>query len=283
LTNGRHIPEEDLPLLAAGALPEEECAALRAHAAGCAECAVKLAEERGRAALLALAATQEKPAPTIKAELFARIRAEGEKEERYRWPAQADKGGESGRALRQVSGQAGRAHAGRTKRWNWVLVPLAAALLIAAVVQWREGRRLEAELDGANQHLAEMVKERQRTEMLLDVLAAQDTVSVKMAGMPGAEKATGAVQYSARKGMVMYTAVLPPLPANKTYQLWLVPTTGTPISAGIFAPEEHGTKKIWMAEVPVNTEAKAFAVTVEPAGGVPQPTGAKVLVGAVGG
>jgi len=31
--------------------------------------------------------------------------------------------------------------------------------------------------------------------------------------------------------------------------------------------------------VPLNSEAKAFAVTIEPAGGVPQPTGPKVLLG----
>jgi len=32
--------------------------------------------------------------------------------------------------------------------------------------------------------------------------------------------------------------------------------------------------------VPANTRAKAFAVTVEPLGGTPQPTGPKVLLGA---
>jgi anti-sigma-K factor RskA len=271
LTNGGHIREEDLPLLAVGAMPEEECAALRAHAEGCAECAAKLAEERGRAALLAMTAEPEKPAATIKAELFARLRAEREKEEHQRWE------------VKETARDRGAVSAARGVWWNWVLAPVAAALLIAAAVEWREGRRLEAELGGANQRLAEMVKERQRTEMMLDVLAAQDTVSVKMAGMPEPEKASGLVQYNARKGMVMYTAVLPPLPADKIYQMWLVPATGAPMSAGIFAPRERGARQMWMAEVPVNTQAKLFAVTIEPAGGVPQPTGPKVLVGTTGG
>ena len=53
MTNGEHIREEDLQLLAVGALPEAECAAARAHAAVCAECGAKLATERGRAAVLA--------------------------------------------------------------------------------------------------------------------------------------------------------------------------------------------------------------------------------------
>lgn len=260
MTNERHIPEEDLPLLAAGAMPAEECAALRAHAAECPECGAKLAEECGRAALLALGVPQERPAAKSKAELFARIRAE-RAEERGRRPEQANR---------------------RSNWWNWVLAPVAAALLIAAMVEWRESRRLGEELASVNHQLVEVMNERQRTEMLLDVLAAQDTVSVKMAGTPDAGRATGMVRYNARRGMVMYTAVLPPLPAGKIYQMWLVPAAGAPLSAGVFAPGAHGTRQLWTAEVPLNTEAKAFAVTMEPAGGMPQPTGAKVLVGVMG-
>jgi hypothetical protein len=271
LTNGGHIREEDLPLLAVGALPEEECAALRAHAAGCAECAAKLAVERGRAALLALTTPQERPAATIKAELFARMRAERKTEEHQQW------------VVRDAASERSTSGAAKPAWWNWVLAPVAAALLIAAVVEWRESKGLQAELAGTNQRLVEVMNERQRTEMLLDVLAEQDTVSVKMAGTADAEKATGMVRYNARKGVVMYTVVLPPLPADKIYQMWLVPATGAPMSAGIFAPGAHGARQMWTAEVPMNTEAKVFAVTVEPAGGVAQPTGPKVLVGITGG
>ena len=277
MKNGGHIEEEDLTLLAVGALPEEECAALRVHAAGCAECAAKLAEERGRVALLALTAEQERPAATIKAELFARIRADRSTEEMHRWPSKLTVGRKAAEEAEAAKPQA------KVAWWNWVLAPVAATLLIAAGVEWREGRRLSAELENAKHRLAEATNERQRTEMLLDMLAEQDTVSVKMAATPDAEKATGMVRYNARKGMVMYTAVLPPLPADKSYQMWLVPMKGAPISAGIFAPEAHGARQMWMAEVPVNTEAKVFAVTVEPAGGVKQPTGPKVLVGIIGG
>ena len=91
LTNGEHIRDVEFLLLASGALPEEECAALRAHAAGCAECSAKLAEARGQAAVLAFLAPQERPAATIKAELFARIRAEREADHRYRWPTRGEK------------------------------------------------------------------------------------------------------------------------------------------------------------------------------------------------
>jgi anti-sigma-K factor RskA len=277
LTNGEHIRDEEFLLLAAGALPEEECAAQCAHAAGCAECAAKLAEARGQAALLALLAPQERPAATIKAELFARIRAEREADHRYRWPTKSEKEV----SAPKTDGGFGRGSAApaRRARWEWILVPVAAALLVAAVVQWRENQRLSTELGNANRQIVDLMNERQRTQMLVDVLSAGDTVSVKLASTPEMEKAWGMVQYNAGKGMVLYSAVLPPLPQGKTYQLWLVPKSGAPISAGVFLPT-HGARQLWTAEVPLNTEVKAFAVTIEPAGGMPQPTGPKVLLGA---
>lgn len=278
MTNSEHIREEDLPLLAVGAVPEPECAAARAHAAECADCGAKLAEALGRAALLAMAVPQERPAATIKAELFARIRSARKEEELHRWPAklaiaaeETERGRKEGRptsVIRNVRGW-----------WPWVFAPVAALLLVAAVVEWRENRRLTAELESTNHQLVEMVNERMRAEMLLDVLSAPDTVSVKMAGAPRPEKATGIVRYNPRKGVVLYSAVLPALPADKIYQMWLVPMAGDPISAGVFAPGAQGTRQMWTAEVPLNTPMKTFAVTVEPKGGVPRATGPVVMVG----
>ncbi len=47
------------------------------------------------------------------------------------------------------------------------------------------------------------------------------------------------------------------------------------------APDARGNAEVMMPPLPPGTPAKAFAVTVEPAGGMPQPTGPKVLIGAV--
>jgi anti-sigma-K factor RskA len=62
--------------------------------------------------------------------------------------------------------------------------------------------------------------------------------------------------------------------------LWLVPASGAPISAGVFNPVTDDTNSI-VAKVPPGTAAKAFAVTLEPAGGKPAPTGPMILVGPV--
>jgi anti-sigma-K factor RskA len=77
---------------------------------------------------------------------------------------------------------------------------------------------------------------------------------------------------------MFYSDTLSAAPPDKSYQLWLVPASGNPISAGILTPEA-GVGSRLVATMPTGIAAKAFAVTIEPAGGSPQPTGSKVLVG----
>jgi len=88
------------------------------------------------------------------------------------------------------------------------------------------------------------------------------------------------VLYNSRRGMLVYNGHLPPPVSGKSYQLWLVPMNGAPISAGVFNPAE-GEMSSMMAKVPAGISAKTFAVTLEPAGGMPAPTGPMILVGPV--
>jgi len=251
LSNGEHVRLEELELLALGALPEDEAAAVQAHVSGCGECALKLAQERGSAAVLAFAAKQEKPAGTIKAELMARIRANRESEERLALPAR----------LRADRGAA------------------VALALVSFGLSW-QNRRMAAELQKERQAADTLIRDREQIEKLVGVLAAPDTVTVKLAGVGDAANTSGLVKFNPKTGMVLYAAELPKLPADKSYQMWLVPANGAPINAGLLGAGGHAWGNLWTAEVPLNTQAKAFAVTIEPAGGMPQPTGPKVLLGA---
>jgi hypothetical protein len=75
---------------------------------------------------------------------------------------------------------------------------------------------------------------------------------------------------------------MPRLAAGRTYQLWLVTRGAQKISAGTFEPTATGDALVRANyELPRNALA-AVAVTEEPAGGVPQPTGAIVISGAPG-
>jgi len=264
---------EELELFALGALPEDEAEALHAHVSGCGECAIKLAQTRGNAAMLAFAAKQDQPAGTVKAELMARIRANRDAEERYAWPSNIT-GREGQEAKAKPKADA------KSSWWNWVLVPAAVALaLVSFGLSW-QNRRIVAELQKERQAAESLIHDREQIEKLVGVLASPDTVTVKLAGTEDALNASGLVKYNGKAGIVLYAADLPALPAGKSYQMWLVPIDGAPISAGLLGPGGHAWGNMWTAEVPANTQAKAFAVTIEPVGGMPQPTGRKVLLGA---
>jgi anti-sigma-K factor RskA len=274
LSNGEHIRLEELELYALGALPENEAAALEAHVAGCAECAADLARARAAAALLAFSVNQERPAGTVKAELMGRVRANLEAENRPAWPAKVGAARVDGGIARP------RAQTGGNW-WNWALV--AAAVLLALMsfgLSW-QNRRITAELAKQRKAAESMIHDREQIEKLVSTLAAPDTVTVKLAGTENAANASGTVKFNAKSGVVLYSADLPALPPGKSYQMWLVPANGAPISAGLLGPGGQAWGNLWTAQVPENVQAKAFAVTIEPVGGLAQPSGPKVLLGAI--
>jgi anti-sigma-K factor RskA len=268
LSNAEHIRLEELELLALGALTAEEAAGVEAHVSGCEDCTLKLTEARGNAVLLSFAVKQERPAGTLKAELMGRIRANREAEERNAWPPKAPV------TLRIPKPEA------QGSWWNWALAASAVALALVSIALSWQNRRIATELQKEHQSAEALIRDREHIEKLVGVLAAPDTVTVKLAGAGDAANASGLVKFNAKTGVVLYAADLPALPAGKSYQMWLVPASGAAISAGLLGPGGHAWGNMWTGEVPPNTQPKAFAVTIEPVGGMPQPTGPKVLLGA---
>ena len=79
----------------------------------------------------------------------------------------------------------------------------------------------------------------------------------------------------------MAATALPPLPAGRTYQLWYLTATA-PVSAGLLQPDAGG-QIVTAFQPPVDTlTPTGFAVSIEPEGGVAQPTGDLYLVGTAG-
>jgi len=75
---------------------------------------------------------------------------------------------------------------------------------------------------------------------------------------------------------------LPSLPADKDYELWYIIGT-RPVNAGVFQVDENGAVAFEIKELPAQLQGiHTFAVTMEPKGGVPQPTGAILIAGKVG-
>jgi len=255
--NAHPIREEDFDLYALGALEGDELREMESHIASCRECSAKLSHARGRVAMLALAAPQVKPSPAAKAAILARVAAENRtapaREARISSPPPA-------------------------RWWQMVLIPAVGALAMLAVVLWQQNAHLDKQLAALRDSAAKQQVQIDEVGHVVALIGSTDTVTVNLAAQPGMPKGAAHVMYNMKMKMLMYDGQLEAAPAGKSYQLWVVPMNGNPVSAGVFNPTQGQTDH-WMMNMPEGIVPKAFAVTLEPSGGMPQPTGPKVLIG----
>ncbi|HMD31950.1 MAG TPA: anti-sigma factor [Candidatus Acidoferrales bacterium] len=260
---------EDVDLLALGLLGDEDCAPLRAHLESCEDCRTRYEESRSVAALLALSVPAAEPSAHVRGQLLERLRAE-------RKPA-----GRVVTALHLAPGATGGMRE-RLNFWKWANLGwalVATLLLTVAIHTGVENRRVAHELTSLQMLVGEREQELARTRGVLDLLHSTGTVRVRL--MSGTIKPLpeGRVFYHPKKGLLFFASNLPPLDEGKSYQLWYMPSEGVPSSAGVFAPDARGNATMMMPSSSMPGSPKAFAVTIEPVGGVAAPTGPEVLVG----
>jgi len=140
-------------------------------------------------------------------------------------------------------------------------------------------QRAHEQLAMATSQMASARAVADRAQEQMDIIAARDVVLVALAGQSPAPSATGRVYWSPSRGLAFAASNLPPLAEGRVYQLWLV-TSGAPVSAALITPDANGAARALVPGAGA-IEPKAFAVTIEPAGGVPAPTGAMYLLGSM--
>ena len=172
-------------------------------------------------------------------------------------------------------------------RWPWLLAAASVLLAIGTSMGWVSARGEIARLQSTIAELrasateflnvrAEFYRERSDRERVIAILSAGDVHSASLGSVAPAGAARGHVYVSASRGLFFAAEALPPLPAGRTYQLWTI-VAGQPVSHGIFEPAGDGRAQV-LAQAPPGA-VQAIAVTIEPDGGVPAPTGDKVLLG----
>jgi len=126
--------------------------------------------------------------------------------------------------------------------------------------------------------------EAQRREMdqIRALLAAPETRFVQVNPVT-AETPFFKILWNEGIGLLVTAQDVPAIPAGRVLQLWIAPKKGGPISAGVFQPEANGTVlKLTRPAAPIRMkDAAALTVTVEPAGGSPQPTSAPQWMGRI--
>jgi hypothetical protein len=139
----------------------------------------------------------------------------------------------------------------------------------------RETSALHRDLDQARGLLSDLRR-------ALAVVGAPVVRSVDLAStsaiVPGGAPSRGGRTYvdPTSHRAVFLAHGLPALDGGTTYQLWWI-AAGRPVSAGIFVVDAAGEALLAVETRELPADVQAWAVTVEPAGGVAAPTGAMVL------
>jgi anti-sigma-K factor RskA len=137
----------------------------------------------------------------------------------------------------------------------------------------------EAELDGLNAQLAQQ-HTRQRSTPQDELAALLRTPAIKAVALAGTEMsrpASGTLFYDDRtKRTWFYALNLPANPNGTTYQLWAMYEKPAPI--GVFQIGTGATSHMIVKPLPTFMRAKKFAVSLEPSGGSPEPTGPLYLL-----
>ena len=282
-TMGCEALKELVPLHVLGLLGPEEAAPLRRHLdAGCPRCAAELAATRVAIDALPHALPADDPSPTVKARLMASIR----KEPAAVAPASAQAPAPMPAPVPAKVPAPAPARRPRTMAWA------AAASIVAALVGVALGGRvasrradialaaLRGQIERQNEELAALHQQIRAAQDSIRLVSAPGVVVADLAGQ--GDRATAAARvFWDRQGdrWQLSTANLPPAGPGKTYQLWLITATAK-ISAGTF--EATGELVTGAVRLPEGSgPVVAAAVTDEPAGGSPQPTGTILLLGKI--
>ena len=260
------LTHDDFESLAAldaiGAATPEEERALRTHLESCRDCSAARDAMIDAAALIALDLEPVTPPTHVREHIMRAVAEDGDDESGGITPA---------------------ATTPTLSRW-WLS---AAATFFLALWGWRElGMRAAREqvrsqdaeiarLEASNELL---LHEKEKLSGELAAVGAPSTRTIALAGQQVAPAAAAKVFLEPeRRRAVVFFSNMPANPGDKSYQLWIIPAGQKPQSAGTFDVTD-GSATITVENLPVATEIRSLAVTLEPRGGVQQPTNTTFFV-----
>ena len=279
--------QETAALYALGALTQHEARSFEFHLLeGCPTCETLSRHFEKIAGGLGYAAPKGEPAFYLRDVLTARIEREPRTPTADSAPPfqESDRNEAAHFELQRISPK------GLPQHWNfvpWVLVVFLAICAATSFYLWRSTvQRLNEAVTYERDKSLAIRAEADRLEGLLkaDQAKSREFDHINMAlSSPGMKtflltsqtaEASSAVillwNRQTNRGIVI--GQLPPAPAGKDYQLWLMVPPNSKISEGLLEPDSTG-RCFNVVDIPsVYTQITAAAITVEPEGGSEQPT-----------
>jgi anti-sigma-K factor RskA len=246
--------QEQASLYAAGAMTESEREQYSRHLEedGCAVCRSEVTELQSSISLLAFSLPSSSPSPSVKARLMQQAQSAR--------PAM----------LRPQT---------RLRWFDWITAAVAVASIAIAFVVTRTNVELRRTTAQLNSRVTELEGELAEERRNLVALTRPSVRVVELAGQGSNMQARGKMYWDQEsKRTIFYVYDLPEAPSDKTYQLWFVTKAGEKVSADVFNTDANGGYRVEIP-VPDASTLAAAAVTTEPLGGSPQPTGGFALLG----
>jgi anti-sigma-K factor RskA len=252
---------DDLALYALGSLEGAEREALEKHLEGCASCRREVEFLRGDMSLIALTTAGPKPPARSRQRLMSAIAVEP----------------------RLPSVVAAPASPRRQSSWwpslGWIA---AAALALVCIGLMRQNSTLQRDVVSLGTRFSDQAAKLEEANGVVATLLDPEAMKIELVATGNKPQPRGKAIYQRRnQNLIFFASNLPPLPAEKIYELWLFPTNGgAPIAAGLFKPDARGSATVVNPPLPQGVAAKNFAVTLEPESGSHEsPRGTPVIVG----
>jgi anti-sigma-K factor RskA len=258
--------EETLAAYALGALPDSEAAAVARHLATCAACRAVTADLGATVGLLAVTPTPVAPSADLKQRLLAAAQAEqatGEPASARIPPTTGDSAAAPVAPIALPDAAARAARPGTARRavdWFPWLATAAALLISLSVGVWNAQLRGELREQSAESELIHAARQSWALTPTPDGSSGRGLLMEPETGGPP----------------VLLLQDLPRQPPNRTYQVWVI-RDGQPASAAVLRPAAEGQQVVQLQQGLSGVDT--VAVSVEPAGGSPNPTGPIVLAG----
>jgi len=157
-----------------------------------------------------------------------------------------------------------------------------AAIAVGLSISATYERRLEAlarEASALRAGLERQQAELDRQRAMVALVRDPATQIVALAGLEPAPSARARMIWNAPAGGLFVASGLPVAPEGKTYQLWAIAGKSAPVSAGVFEVDAQGAGSLRVPPLPGVDKVDVFAVTLEPAGGLPAPSGKMFVAG----
>ena len=275
MAGSEHEPHTLAGAYVMDAVTDSERIRFGAHLAGCAECRDEVRELHEATARLGTAIAV-RPRPALKGPVIRAAHRTSQLPPVTQAAATAHGGTQArGRTGRRAASRAASRRAVSTARPGQVWQRLSAlprsALLVAAILT--ASATVTAVTAVATHNMAEQLDHSQRqSHLIATVLTAPDVVMLTEKVRTGG---TATVVMSHREHALVFTAHgLRPLPATKSYELWLMGPDGVRSIGMLKAVADGMTEPAVVSGLALGD---IIGLTVEPAGGSPQPTSAPIV------